>query len=152
MNELSSNSVVSLREITGDSLHSVLRLSVTPEQKQFVAPNSVSIAEAHFSPDAWFRAIFADDTPVGFVMLSLEPDTAQYYLWRYMIDHRYQGYGFGYRAMERIIDFVKTQPNAEALMLSYVEAEGDPRGFYVKLGFVDTGEQDEDEWVMRLGL
>ena len=44
-------------------------MKVKPEQEGLVAPNSVSIAEAHFWPTGWFRAIYADDTPVGFVMI-----------------------------------------------------------------------------------
>ena len=38
------------------------QLTPLDEQKQFVASNAVSIAEAHFRPDyACFRAIYADD-------------------------------------------------------------------------------------------
>ena len=39
-------------------------------------------------------AVYAGDTPVGFVMLATEVDEetpyAQYYLWRWMIDQRHQ--------------------------------------------------------------
>ena len=152
MSEVTKQSVVGLREVTAKTVRSILRLSVTPEQEDFVAPNSVSIAEAHFAQDAWFRAVYADETAVGFVMLSLQPEKPQYYLWRYMIDHRYQGHGFGYQAMEQVIDFVRRQPNADALILSYVKTEGGPRDFYTRLGFVDTGEQHEGEWIMRLSF
>ncbi|HSR44873.1 MAG TPA: GNAT family N-acetyltransferase [Acidimicrobiia bacterium] len=152
MTDPTKGSVVSLREITEETLRPILKLSVSSEQESFVAPNSVSIAEAHFAKDAWFRGIYADDTPVGFVMLSLQPEKPEYYLWRYMIDHRYQGLGFGHRAMEQVIDFVRRQPNAEELVLSYVRAEGGPRDFYARLGFVDTDEEHDGEWVMRLTL
>jgi hypothetical protein len=30
----------------------------------------------YFEPKAWFRAIYADETPVGFVMLFDDPDEA----------------------------------------------------------------------------
>jgi diamine N-acetyltransferase len=50
-----------------------------------------SIAEAYFSPLAWFRAVYAGDTPVGFVLLSDDPASHQYYLWRLLIDARHQG-------------------------------------------------------------
>jgi hypothetical protein len=61
----------SLREVTLDNLRDVLRLTVAAHQEQFVASNAVSIAQAYFYRDsAWFRAIYADDTPVGFVMLA----------------------------------------------------------------------------------
>ena len=52
---------VSLKEITEDTLWSILDLEVTEDQKQYVAPNAVSIAEAHFSENAWFRAVFAGE-------------------------------------------------------------------------------------------
>lgn len=51
--------VVSLHEITADTVRAVCALEVSPEQRGFVAPNAVSIAEAHFEPRAWFRAIYA---------------------------------------------------------------------------------------------
>ena len=70
---LGIEATVCLREITQETVNSILNLRVTKEQEQFVASNAVSIAEAHFSEDAWFRAIYADETPVGFLMLSDQP-------------------------------------------------------------------------------
>jgi diamine N-acetyltransferase len=64
---------VELREITQDSLRAVLDLAVAPEQRQYVASNARSIAEAHFEPRAWFRAVYADEDPVGFVMAYRDP-------------------------------------------------------------------------------
>jgi hypothetical protein len=57
---------VSLREITADTVREICRLRVAPGQEGFVAPVAESIAEAYFSPLAWFRAVYAGDTPVGF--------------------------------------------------------------------------------------
>src|SRR5207344_311123 len=78
---------VELREITKDSLRTVLDLAVEPEQEPYVAPNARSIAEAHFEPRAWFRAIYADDVPVGFVMAFRDPPK-EFWVWRFMIDAR----------------------------------------------------------------
>ncbi|MCB0109677.1 MAG: GNAT family N-acetyltransferase [Caldilineaceae bacterium] len=146
------NADVTLREITEATLFDILKLKVAPAQDSFVAPNAVSIAEAYFSQHAWFRAIYADETPVGFVMLHDEPEAPKYYLWRFMIDARYQRLGFGRQALQRLIDHVKTRPNATELFLSYVPEEGGPRGFYEGLGFVHTGEEEDGELVMRLEL
>ncbi|PCH87731.1 MAG: hypothetical protein COB86_08050 [Dehalococcoidia bacterium] len=63
------DAAVSLREVTYANLFEVLDLKVKPEQECLVGPNSVSISEAHFWPTGRFRAIYADDTPVGFVMI-----------------------------------------------------------------------------------
>jgi diamine N-acetyltransferase len=143
---------VSLREVTETSVRAVCNLKVKPEQEGFVAPNSISIAEAHFNPKAWFRAIYADETPVGFVMLLDDPETPRYYLWRYMVDAEYQGHGFGRQALEEVITYVRTRPGATVMELSYVPGEGSPAEFYRKLGFQDTGESHGGENVMRLDL
>jgi diamine N-acetyltransferase len=146
-------SVVTLRQITKETLRPVLKLSVAPSQLGFVATNAVSIAQAHFEPEkAWFRAVYADDTPVGFVMLSDDPIKPEYYLWRFMIDQRYQRHGFGRRAIGLLIEHVRQRPGATELLTSCVPGEGTPIPFYEKLGFVQTGEKDEDELVLRLKL
>jgi diamine N-acetyltransferase len=125
---------------------------VREDQKQFVASNAVSIAQAYFSEYAWFRAIYADDTPVGFVMLEDQPEKPEYFLWRFMIDARYQGMGFGRRALEMLIEHVRTRPNATELLTSFHEGDGSPQGFYEKLGFRLTGDWEEGEALMRLPL
>lgn len=150
--ELTREAKVSLREVTKDTSGEILRLKVKPEQEQFVASNAVSIAQAYFEEKAWFRAVYADDTPVGFLMLYDDPDEATYYLWRFMIDQRYQRLGFGRRALQLLIEHVRTRPNATSLLLSYVPAEGGPEPFYASLGFVNTGEVEDGENVMKLEL
>ena len=97
---VSSKSKVTLREITEDTVRAICELSVRDEQRKFIAPNAVSIAQAYFADHAWFRAVHADATPVGFLMLSDRPDKHEYYLWRFMIDARYQGMDFGDRALK----------------------------------------------------
>jgi len=134
-----AESVVSLREVTADTVRAIIRLKVKPGQEQFVADNATSIAQAYFEPKAWFRAIYADETP-------------EYFLWRYMIAGRYQGMGFGRRALQQFIDHVRTRPGATELLTSYVPGEGSPGPFYIGLGFVETGEVDDGENVVKLAL
>ena len=145
---------VTLREITGETVTTICKLSDTmPEaQNKMVAPNAISIAQAHFAEHAWFRAIYADETPVGFVMLWDDPTDATYYLWRFMIAAPHQRKGYGYRAIEQLIEYVKTRPNATELKASYVPMDGGPEGFYHKLGFEETGEVEHGENVIRLAL
>jgi diamine N-acetyltransferase len=147
------SSTVALREITRENLQDILRLRVASEQEQFVASNAVSIAQAHFYPEsAWYRAIYADETAVGFVLLEMNREKSEYFLWRFMIDHRFQRQGFGARAIELVLDHVRTQPGATSLSLSYVPADGNPRPFYEKMGFAPTGEMSEGEMIMRRAL
>jgi diamine N-acetyltransferase len=140
---------VTLREITKDTVRDVMRLDVAPHQKGFVAPNSVSIAQAHFEPKAWFRAIYAGEEPVGFVMVHEDPE--DWFLWRLMVDHRHQGNGYGRDALEQVFERLRGL-GATVLLTSYVPGEGSPGGFYHRLGFVDTGEEDGGELLTRLDL
>lgn len=151
-NQPSAAATISLREITVETLRDILRLKVGDDQQHFVANNAVSIAQAHFEPKAWFRGIYADETAVGFVMLSDDPDKPEYYLWRFMIDRRYQGRGYGWQALQRLVEHVKTRPGAVELLVSYVPGDGSPGEFYHKFGFVDTGEEDDGELMSKLTL
>ena len=145
-------SAITLREITGDTVRIICNLKVSDSQNKFVAPNAVSIAQAYFYETAWFRAIYADDTPVGFLMLYKDTVKPEYFLWRMMIDERYQRMGFGYKAMDLLIKYVKDLPNATELLTSCVPGDGSPEDFYNKLGFTRTGEMDGIEVIMRLPL
>ncbi len=88
MDEATGDTAVSLREITRKTVWSVVDLKVAPEQERFVAPNTDSLLEALFAPEAWFRAIYAGETPVGFLMVSVDSNahgplsepTGEYYL------------------------------------------------------------------------
>lgn len=143
---------VELREVIGETVRAVCLLHVAPDQRGFVAPNAVSFAEAMFEPKAWFRAVVADDVPVGFVMLSIDRDKPEVYLWRFMIDQRYQGRGYGRAAIEEVVEHARTVPGATELLVSWVPADGGPEPFYRGLGFEPTGELDGDEVVARLFL
>ena len=143
---------VSLREITRETVRTVCNLHVSETQKQFVAPNAVSIAEAHFTKEAWFRAIYAGEVPVGFVMLWEHPVKGRYHLWRFMIDENSQGRGYGRKALNLIIQRVRQNPKAKELRLTYCKGDGSPQQFYEKMGFADTGETVDGEYEMKLAL
>jgi diamine N-acetyltransferase len=143
---------VTLREITSETVRTICELEIRPEQRSYVAPNAVSIAQAHFEPQAWFRAVYAADTPVGFVMLSEDHERQEYYLWRFMIAGEYQGKGYGKRALDLVVEHVRALPGARELTSSFVPGEGSPRDFYLGYGFVETGEVEDGEHVIRLEL
>ena len=150
---INKDSIVTLREVTKENLRAILKLEVAPDQTRFVASNAVSIAQAYFDREiAWFRAIYADETPVGFLMLSDKPDISEYFLWRLMVDARYQKLGFARQAMLRLFDHVRARPGAKEIRCSCVPGEGSPQGFYESLGFVLTGETIGDEVVLRRDL
>ncbi|MEM7024757.1 MAG: GNAT family N-acetyltransferase [Pseudomonadota bacterium] len=146
---------VSLQKITAATVGQIFDLEVAPRQRSFVAPNAVSIAQAYFEPGAWFRAIYAGATPVGFVMLfdqnlpgvsppdDLEPNEIE--LWRFMIDHRYQRRGFGRAALDAIREHVRMLGWADRLLASCVPGPDGPEAFYLNYGFAKTGRMQGEE-------
>ncbi len=153
-----SDSEVSLREVSTENLQAILGLRVSESQESYVASNAKSIAEAHFAPEAWFRAIYADDVAVGFLMLhdeNLRPEPRQadyYFLWRLMLDARYQRRGFGRRAVELLVSHVRSRPNAHTLLTSCHRGEASAEGFYLHLGFHPTGRDLGGEVELALEL
>ena len=151
--------MINLREITSKNLKSIIDLNVKEDQKDYVALNSVSIAQGHYSKSAWFKGIFYDDRPVGFVMLDLIEEENKCFLWRFMIDREYQGNGFGKIALTQVIDFVKSLNLYTYIATSYVPAENGAGGFYKNFGFIESEEitkefgiEDSDEIGMKYTL
>ena len=151
---------VTLREITDDNVQSVLVVRSTPDQVRFVSSVATSLAEAADSPEAnpWFRGVYLDEQPVGFVMLSwdVKPQPPEiigpWFLWKLLIDHRHQGRGYGREVVQEVVRLVRAQ-GASELLTSYAPGEGGPAGFYARLGFVPTGDVEPDgEIITRLDL
>jgi diamine N-acetyltransferase len=145
---------VSLREIKRDDLRQILALSVAPNQKEYVATNAESIAEAYFHPEAWFRGIWAGEKPVGFVMLedwSLVEDAKPQpiFLWRFMIDERHQRHGIGAKALRLVVDHARTRTEFDEMLTAFVPGAEGPEAFYMKFGFERTGRTDGSEIVIR---
>ena len=149
-----------LREIDEDNAHDVLALRTTPDQERFVSSVADSLAEAADNPQGspWFRAVYADGQPVGFIMLSwnVEPRPPEingpWFLWKLLIDHRHQGKGYGREVVRQIVELVRGE-GATELLTSHVPGEGGPAGFYARLGFVPRGDLDPDgEIILRLSL
>lgn len=63
---------ISLCKIVDANRAAVLALKVAPEQEQYVGSVSSALEDADDYPHAhpWFRAIYVEDMPVGFVMVS----------------------------------------------------------------------------------
>lgn len=149
---------VTLREITADTVRAVTELTVAESQQRFVAPNAVSLAQALFATEAWYRAIYFGEELAGFVMLEDEslfspaPPEPKVGVWRFMIDAKFQGRGIGRAALLQVIEHVGNKGHFTSLQLSYVPGPGCPESFYLSLGFRHTGRVEEDEIVLELPL
>ena len=160
--------MIRLEEINGKNVWDILKLRVSDVQQSFVAPNNISIIEAYIAithhGQAFPFGIYEDETPVGFCMIGFgadddwedAPDIARsnYNLWRFMIDERYQGKGYGRAAMKQIMDYIASEPcgPAEYCWLSYEPENATAKSLYASFGFKETGEWDGDEAIAILRL
>jgi diamine N-acetyltransferase len=152
---------VTLRELTDVNREAVLSLRVAPEQERFVG-GSVhnALADAAEYPQAkpWYRAVYAGDEPIGFVMISwnCEPQPPEiigpWFLWKLLIDKRHQGRGYGSEVVRQVAELVRAE-GATELLTSVVLGEAGPAGFYERFGFAPTGDLDvNNEVIVRLAL
>jgi len=148
--------VVTLREVTRHNIDALTKMDAGDGGKQ-VASNARSMAQAAVYGEAWPRAIYAGDEPVGFVMLHdpglvPAPEEPEYFLWRLMIDKAHHRRGYGHAAMRLLIDHVRTRPHGGELLTSIVEPAPQLLAFYGGLGFVRTERVIDGEQVLRLAL
>jgi diamine N-acetyltransferase len=156
--------MIEFRKITDDNFRECIKLEVNDDQKNFVASNICSLAQAYVATSnneciPMPYAIYDKDTMVGFIMLSYckadetEPENI-YCIWRLMIDKNHQGKGYGKETMAKAIELIKTFPHGEAtaVMLSYEPENLVAKALYAAFGFVETGEIEDDEAVAKLAL
>ena len=168
MNRPGEKTMIRLEKINGKNAWDILELRVSDAQKDFVAPNDISMIEAYIAithhGNAFPFGIYDGDTPVGFCMIGFGTDDEwedapaiahdSYNLWRLMIDERYQGRGYGKKAMKLIMDFIAGEPcgPAEYCWLSYEPENLAAKALYASFGFRETGERDGDELIAALKL
>lgn len=130
------------------------------EQREFVAANKDSLVHACVRMTSEGKQVFPfviynGKKPVGFIMITYdvgeddgeEPSAEwflrnSYYIWRFMIDKRYQGNGYGREAMRLALEFVRTFPAGEAkyCWLSYEPENEVAKKLYASFGFQERPE------------
>ena len=157
-----------LVKVNGKNVWEILKLSVSESQRDFVAPNDVSIIEAYTAITANGCAfpfgIYAGEKPVGFLMIGFDVDDdwddapeiarGNYNIWRLMIDQSCQRNGFGKEALRLALEFIHTFPcgKAEYCWLSYDPENEAARRLYHSFGFEETGGTDGEEVIAILKL
>ena len=148
--------MISLRPITDANRQEVEALRVSPGQEQFVSNVVESLQEAAEYPGAHaiYWAVYAEETPVGFVMIADEVDSPDYipqFLWKLLIDERYQRRGLGTATLDLIVERFRSG-GAVAMSTSAGQGEGSPIAFYERYGFEPTGELHGNEVMLRLEI
>jgi diamine N-acetyltransferase len=143
---------VTLRPINRDNFWAVLGLKLQPGQEAFVADNAESIANAYIEPTFVPLAVYAGDELVGFAMYGQHPETGAWWVIRLMIDRNHQGQGHGRAAMEAVIAMMAERIGCDEIVTSFVPTNAVAAKLYASLGFVPTGEIEDEEPLLLLRL
>ena len=157
--------MVHLEELNKYNVWDIMDLSVKKEQEGFLASNVWSLVHAYVGNKTngavYPFGIYDDDTPVGFLMLAYDYGEVcddkdapiiskdNYFLWRLMIDKKYQGKGLGKQTMDAAMDLIRTFLFGEEkkVWLSYEPENTRARDIYQKYGFVENEEMCGNEIV-----
>ena len=172
---------ITLEKITYKNYIKVIwGLKVNRKQKNFVASNANSLAEAYVAITnggvALPFAICRNKKPIGFLMIGyglaedddlkdedpgfVEMASKSYCLWRFMIDKRYQNKGYGRKAMQLALDYIRTFPcgKADICWLSYEPENEVAKKLYASFDFVEQpqwykgGEGEEIPAILSLKI
>ena len=143
--------MIHLEEITPDNWR--IPLQVAPSQKTYAADRATLLARAYAYRNARSCAflIYADETPVGMGLYYDCTDMQCYVFSQLFIDEQYQGNGYGLAAAELVLDNMKHDNKYNKVILCYIEENNAAKCLYKKLGFTETG-RDEDEIIMERTL
>lgn len=153
-----------IRVVGFNELEDALSLKVAQHQRDFVADNAISFAEAyaaerHGTKTECFVA-YNEGHPVGFASIAFGTIGADgekkwmcnsYCLWRLMIDMDYQNKGFGKELLEAMIKWCLAFPFGESdtIYTSCDVTNKKAISFYQNNGFILTDDYIDGEIVLR---
>lgn len=141
-----------LKEIDKDNWEECADLRVSKEQEVFVATNWYSILQSKFEDECYSYCIYDGEVMVGFLMYDLDPETKRLEMSRLMIDKKFQGKGYGTKAVLITLELIK-EKYGEINFYTSIEANNTvAQKLYENLGFKKTGEVMWDEEIMLVQL
>jgi len=126
---------VTLKDITRKNFEELISLHVDQDQEQFVASNLYTIAQMQFKDEKIAKGVYVDKKAVGLIAYDLE----DYDIWRLMIDIRFQGNGYGRKAMELALDILRKDGRLKTARTSIVVENIAMRNLIVSFGFKENG-------------
>jgi diamine N-acetyltransferase len=146
-----------LKDITNENWIKCICLTTNKDNtntifEEFVASNAVSIAQSKVQEGWITKAIYNNDTMVGFTMYGYSNEYKFYELCRLMIDYKYQQSGYGTETLLKVIDEMRNWKECKEIFLSFDPENIVGKKLYESLGFKNTGKFIDDELLYKLTL
>ncbi|MBB1386753.1 MULTISPECIES: GNAT family N-acetyltransferase [unclassified Pseudoalteromonas] len=140
---------ISLKEVDSSNYESVCELDVSKEQEEYVACNMWSLVESHYNDGYTCKAIYHNNTPVGFFMW-VQETPIKISIWRFMIDKEQQNKGIGRVALKLAIETIKSTVNLKEIEICYNPNNPVAKEFYCSFGFQEVGLDADGEDMLAL--
>lgn len=133
---------VRIVELNAENWYECCELEVSLEQKDYIEPNAISIAQSKFEPSLKPYAIYAEEKVVGFLMYnSVQEELEGYWVYRIMVDKEFQSKGIGKAATKLMISEMAKLPNVKKIVVGYHPENIGAHKLYSNLGFIDNGDR-----------
>ena len=109
--------MITFRKIDYNNFWEIIGLNVYENQRDFLASNAISIAQSKVQPECIPLAIYNDEKAIGFAMYGIDRKDGQYWIYRFMIDKRYQTKGFGKAAFQLLINQIQQDKTHNKILL-----------------------------------
>ncbi len=147
------NEELKLKIIDESNFVECFNLKIGKNQDKFVSHPIRSLAQAYvYYNQCTPFGIYKGNVMVGYVMVIYDYDEEMYNIWHMMIDEKYQNNGYGTKALELCLEYIRSKPfggsNDVVLTCSIENDHG--IHIYNKLGFTEIGKCEDDEIMMKL--
>lgn len=133
---------VKLVQLNEENWYECCKLELLEEQTHYMEPNAISIVQSKFEPTLKPYAIYFEEKVVGFLMFnSVKEELDGYWVYRIMVDKKFQGKGIGKAATELMIAEISQLPDAKRIVVGYHPDNKGAHYLYSSLGFVDHGDR-----------
>jgi diamine N-acetyltransferase len=137
--------MITLKDVTKQNRFDIIRLCSAEDQKnkvfeKTIASNCLSLAQASIEEDWTVKAIYQNDMPIGFTMYGYSDELTGYEICRIMIDYKFQGNGFGKKALLLVIKEMVNQFKCDEIFITFVPENEIAKQLYQSVGFKDTGK------------
>tara|TARA_Y100000588_G_scaffold382020_1_gene468699 strand:- start:975 stop:1403 length:429 start_codon:yes stop_codon:yes gene_type:complete len=138
--------------VTDDNREACLALTLESHQNAFIPDVATSLEMAAKYVDTRPLVIYNNKNEVvGFAQYGVDEETGEWKIYRLMIDAAHQGQGLDTATTRELIETLKTQHSAAAILLCYHENNQIARNLYRKFDFQEYGK-DGTKILARLDL
>ncbi|MDN0086118.1 GNAT family N-acetyltransferase [Yersinia nurmii] len=149
--------MIDIRDVEAENFFDVCELTSNSNGigtllEEFVCCNAISLAESKFFPECEPKALYFNETLIGFFMYKQIPgEYTEVELFRYMLDYKFIGKGLGRSSFEAMLSLFRNN-GVTKVTLMIEESNLVARKLYLSCGFSFTGKIEKGEHYYSLSL